>query len=255
MNLETLVSAKAQLEAGLSERRVLNSLHSECAGRAEAPYSGLLQMAQACGTSLAMVIDMLIERTRANAAESRQIETALRGPQFSAKLLFWLPLSSVVFAQLIGLNPLQLLLFKPLGWLLIFCSCMLSFMAQRWSSALVVAAQQQPADESLGLEALIIGLRAGLSISAAKKQAQLSGFSLTADFSQIESQARESGIALTPLLQSQCNLIRESATQTRLLMLTELPQKLLLPTGLLLLPACLLTSVLPVAIAAIGSNL
>lgn len=102
-------SAAAELEAG-----------AEIPGaRRLRTVAATWQVTEAAGGRVALVLERLGEAMDREDALRREMQAALAAPQATMALLAGLPLVGLGFGQLIGANPLHLLLYRPIGWALL----------------------------------------------------------------------------------------------------------------------------------------
>jgi tight adherence protein B len=83
------------------------------------------RVTEATGGRLAGVLDRLAEALDGELELGQELESALAGPRATVVLLAGLPLLGLVLGQSVGAHPLQLLLYRPLGWGLLSCAALL----------------------------------------------------------------------------------------------------------------------------------
>jgi tight adherence protein B len=74
------------------------------------------RVTEATGGRLAAVLDRLAEALDGELELGQELESALAGPRATVVLLAGLPLLGLALGQSVGAHPLQLLLYRPLGW-------------------------------------------------------------------------------------------------------------------------------------------
>jgi tight adherence protein B len=83
------------------------------------------RVTEATGGRLAGVLDRLAEALDGELELGQELESALAGPRATVVLLAGLPLLGLALGQSVGAHPLQLLLYRPLGWALLGGAAML----------------------------------------------------------------------------------------------------------------------------------
>jgi tight adherence protein B len=83
------------------------------------------RVTEATGGRLAGVLDRLAEALDGELELGQELESALAGPRATVVLLAGLPLLGLALGQSVGAHPLQLLLYRPLGWGLLSCAALL----------------------------------------------------------------------------------------------------------------------------------
>jgi tight adherence protein B len=83
------------------------------------------RVTEATGGRLAGVLDRLAEAFDGELELAQELESALAGPRATVVLLAGLPLLGLALGQSVGAHPLQLLLYRPLGWGLLSCAALL----------------------------------------------------------------------------------------------------------------------------------
>jgi tight adherence protein B len=83
------------------------------------------RVTEATGGRLAGVLDRLAEALDGELELGQELESALAGPRATVVLLAGLPLLGLALGQSVGAHPLQLLLYRPLGWALLAAAAVL----------------------------------------------------------------------------------------------------------------------------------
>jgi tight adherence protein B len=77
------------------------------------------RVTESAGGRIALVLERLGEAMDRDDELQREMDAALAAPKATMTLLAGLPLLGLVLGQAIGAHPLHLLLYRPLGWLLL----------------------------------------------------------------------------------------------------------------------------------------
>lgn len=215
------------------------------------------EMARESGGNLALSLDRLAEVFEAQAKQSSELKIAFASPKATANLILLLPLFAVVFAELLGLNALSASFETSLGALAVGLGLTLLIIARIVSLKMLEKARPVEADPGAFLDAVVIGLSAGL---APKSAATLAGRKSLESFGQKISPeqlsqlfdavaiSEQSGIALTGILSARADALRHRLWNRRRSDLARLSISLLLPLGLAALPAFIFLAVVPVGI-------
>jgi tight adherence protein B len=100
----------------------------------------IAEVVERSGAPSALVFDGVGEGLLAQLAQADEREVALAGPRTTAAVLAWLPLAGVALGALIGVNPLAVLLGRPVGWVCSAFGGLFWIAGRRWSSRLVASA-------------------------------------------------------------------------------------------------------------------
>jgi tight adherence protein B len=166
----------------------------------------------------------------------------------------------VLFAELLGLSAISASFETSLGSLAVGVGIVLLIIARIVSLRMLEKAKPREADPGAYLDAVVIGLSAGLSAkSSANLATRISLDSLGLDISSEQMSAfwdsvaisEQSGIALTGILSARADALRHRLWNRRRNDLAKLSISLLLPLGLAALPAFVFLAVVPVGIGLI----
>jgi tight adherence protein B len=199
----------------------------------------LLSLAQKLGAPLADVALLLSKLDKLDAEQRLEVEAAQAVPRLSSKLMFLLPPIGLVVGELLGLGNFAALATTP-GLIAGFSGLALSYLATVFSARLVQRGLElPPLDETL-LQ-LRLRLLSGQGVATA-------GEDLSAKAQELVALSMRTGAALGDLLQSaiEQQLIQRGLTAQR--KAQELSVLLVLPLGLLSLPAFLLFALAPILI-------
>jgi tight adherence protein B len=168
-----------------------------------------------------------------------------------------LPLVAVIFAELLGLSALRASFGTALGVISIGLGILLLIVARISSLRMLEKAKPREADPGAFLDAVSIGLSAGLSPKSAAalartKSKQQFSQDVSADqltiFWDAVKVSEQSGIALNGLLLARADTLRHRLWTNHRTQLAKLSISLLFPLGLAALPAFVFLAVVPVGI-------
>ncbi|MFP5348124.1 MAG: type II secretion system F family protein [Actinomycetes bacterium] len=101
-------------------------------------------MSERTGASAAAVLDRLAEALRAEAEARGARTTAMAGPRATARVLAWLPVLGLALGQLVGADPLNVLLGTSLGRICAVTGALLALASALWTRRLVKLAEAPP---------------------------------------------------------------------------------------------------------------
>lgn len=215
------------------------------------------EVARESGGNLALSLDRLAEVFDAQQRQNSELKLAFASPRATANLILLLPLAAVLFAELLGLSALSASFQTSLGSLAVGVGLVLLIIARIVSLRMLERAKPREADPGAFLDAVVIGLSAGLSPKSAsalatrqsleKLGSEVSSEQLGAFWDAV-AVSEQSGIALTGILSARADALRHRLWNRRRTDLARLSISLLLPLGLAALPAFVFLAVVPVGI-------
>lgn len=215
------------------------------------------EVAVESGGNLALSLDRLAEVFQSQQKQNSELQLAFASPKATANLILFLPLFAVLFAELLGLPTVSVALETSLGALAIGIGLILLIVARLVSLRMLEKAKPKEADPGAFLDAVSIGLSAGLTPnSAATLAKRIAGsvFDTPIDPAQLSQLAdsvaisEQSGIALTGILSARADALRHRLWNKRRSEVARLSITLLLPLGLAALPAFVFLAVVPLGI-------
>ncbi|MDH2443204.1 type II secretion system F family protein [Amnibacterium sp. CER49] len=246
--------------AGLPLAPAFAALPADPRGDAWRRTGALLALAAETGAPLATALDRAAIGLRGGADLHRAVRAAVAGPAASARLTLLLPPGSAVLGWALGFDVPRVLL-TPLGALAVLLATVLIAAAATWSRRLVRRAAAVRWQSGLGLDLVALALRAGLPLHGARLAAMSAardvGIDLREDEPVIEAAARfaeRCGVAVAPLLGAEADRVRRAVLADAGIAATVLGVRLLVPLGVLVLPAFLLAGALPVGLAILSST-
>lgn len=254
------------LKAGISAEGARKELADELAQlspRQAAQLQAIWQLSLDNGGAVSLSIESLGESFRATARHQREIELAFAGPKATAKLVAWLPVAGLLLAQLFGFNPVSAIFTNPLAFGCLVFGALLLVAGHRWSRSIIRKATPGEDDPGLVFDAVRFGMDAGLPLSASIDRVveaferQL-GFSpdepTRARLDRIGELNRNSGASISNLLSGEASSRREAKWYSESTALAKLSVKLMIPLGLITLPAFVLSTIVPVAISLLSNR-
>lgn len=193
----------------------------------------------------------------------REVQLAFSGPQATAKLVMWLPVLALLLGQAVGMNPIGAIFHSLLGALSVSLGLGLMVAGRQWTRRLLARALPASRDPGAFLDCVLIGLQAGLPLSAAQKQAAQDyelAFDLPPDeqnFERLENAAelsRSTGAAVGEILIAEADGFREQQRYEVATRISKLSVQLMIPLGVAVLPAFILLSIVPIAISLLSNG-
>lgn len=221
----------------------------------------LLQLCQQVGSAVANELEQVanIYSYRQQALERLKVNQA--GPKASARLVIWLPLITLGLAQLSGLAVFESFLRAPVLLFSLSLGIVLLAIARLVSNRMVAAAQPKADPAGLLLLGVALASSGGAELGVAKRlalgefrrvfQAEPDERELRA-LAEIEMLVAETGARVADLLRRQAGLLQRGIITESELVIEKLSVKLLLPLGLVVLPAFIFITLVPLMVSMLG---
>jgi tight adherence protein B len=219
----------------------------------------LVALAAETGAPLAAALATASGAARRTAELHRVVTTSMAGPVASARLVLLLPPATALLGWAFGFDVPAVLLSGPGAGLLALGALLLGG-AAAWSRRLIRAARRTSWTVGLDLELVGVAVRAGLPVGAAWRLASdaAADAGLALDppdaLDSVLDFATRAGLPLVALLTAEADRLRRVAVADAAVRAEALAVRLLLPLGLLVLPAFLVLGALPVGLAILFST-
>lgn len=193
----------------------------------------------------------------------REVQLAFSGPQATAKLVMWLPVLALLLGQAVGMNPIGAIFHSVLGALSVSLGVGLMVAGRQWTRRLLARALPVSRDPGAFLDCVLIGLQAGLPLSAAQNQAaQAYELAFEAppeiqNFERLDNVAelsRSTGAAVGEILIAEADRFRDQQRYEVATRISKLGVQLMIPLGVAVLPAFILLSIVPIAISLLSNG-
>jgi tight adherence protein B len=246
-------------EARLQVAEALNSLSPQ----AREVFEAIWGLSVRTGGSVAASISRLGVAHELQARHSREIELSFSGPRSTARLVNWLPALGLAGAQLLGLGALKVIFTNLIALISVALACLLLWLGNLWSRSMLKAAQPEDGDPGLVLDGVRIGLEAGLPLVNAVEAAnqalgQLTGSEVLTEsnleLNRLAELSRRTGASLDGLLAATAHRLRERRWFVESEKVAKLSVSLMIPLGVLVLPAFVLSTITPIAISLLTNN-
>lgn len=256
-----VLELSALLRSGATTATAINAFQEQNLSEFQkSQFRFIWEVARESGGNLALSLDRLAEVFEAQQKQNSELKLAFSSPKATANLILLLPLVAVIFAELLGLSALSASMETSLGSLAIGVGLLLLIIARIVSLRMLNRARPREADPGAFIDAVVIGLSAGLSAkssAALARRISLDSFGLDVSKEQLGvlwdavAISEQSGIALTGILSARADSLRHRLWNSRRHELAKLSISLLLPLGLAALPAFVFLAVVPVGIGLI----
>jgi tight adherence protein B len=256
----------ALISSGLPARQAQQTLQSQLDSLAPAEakqFQLIWQLALRVGGPIVLALTRLAQVFDRAEANSREAALAFAAPQATARLVMWLPAIALLLGQLVGLNPIGSIMHSLLAALSVCLGVGLLVAGSWWSKRLLAKANLQHEDPGAFLDCVVIGLHAGLPVDVAAKTAAASLVEFELSSTSAESNealagsvelSRSTGAAITELLISSADRLRENLRFESATLIAKLGVRLMIPLGVTVLPAFVLLSIVPIAIGLLSNQ-
>jgi tight adherence protein B len=254
------------LRSGMPAERAREELRTDLEQLSEeqsAQLDVVWKLAIANGGSISDAIESLGETFRAAARHSREVELAFAGPKATAKLVAWLPAAGLALAQLFGFNPIAAVLNSLLAFFSLVVGLALLVAGHYWAKSIIRKAAPRHEDPGLYFDSIRYGVLSGLPLVAAIQAVddlflrQLNSKpddSMLGKLDRMAELNRTSGVSISGLLASEANARREAKWFADSGSLARLSVKLMIPLGVVTLPAFVLSTIVPVSISLLSNR-
>jgi tight adherence protein B len=191
----------------------------------------------------------------------RAVRATILAPLYTQRLLMGLPVVGLLISAALGVDALGFLTSRALGWTALFVATGLMVGAWWWSRSMIRDALPGPGFLSPALDLLAIATSGGGSPELARRRVEhaLSLHRLSnpdADtLDKLPALSRRVGIPLRALAVAEASWSRARAKADASEQAAALSVKILIPLGILVLPAFVLVAVVPVVFALLGGFL
>jgi tight adherence protein B len=185
----------------------------------------------------------------------RAVRATILAPIYTQRLLMGLPVLGLVVSAALGVNALGFLTSSALGWGLLVVAAVLMVVAWRWSRHMIRQALPGPGFLSPALDLLAIATSGGASPEVARNRVEgaLIRHSLDSPESttldRLPALSRRVGIPLRALAVAEASWSRARVKADASEKAAALSVKILIPLGVLVLPAFVIVGVIPVVFA------
>lgn len=223
-------------------------------------WSGLscvIAIADEAGAPLADVLWRFSHSLRQQLHLERELDVVTKAPRLTVRVLVILPGLGLLMASLLGVNAWGFLLGTPLGRISGLIAGALLITAMIWMRIMMARAIPPPGDRGLPSELFSIAASGGVlpEIALERVRRALHDHDLFCDDDELSALAqisRRVGVPVSTLAASEASWAREKVRLDAEEAHAALSVALLIPLGLLILPAFVLVAVVPVAVTLLG---
>lgn len=214
----------------------------------------VLDVARTTGIRRSTALDLVADAEDQSARLVRMVEVGSSSARQTANILSGLPVLTVCAAELFGFPVLRVLFGSSFGWICLGAGALGVVMGWAWMARIRGAIPHITV--GLGL-ALTIAAEIARSNSLGRDQRGLVdslavGWGTLAELASLDSlqsTAREFGVPLANILELEAQRVRREAMMNIEMAIELLPGRLLGPVGACLLPAFVLTTVVPIVVS------
>lgn len=242
----------------------LRSVIAEHTREASEPWrilGAVVDVAQQSGSPMGDALWSFSTALREHASTLSQVESIIQAPLHTTRLLIALPVLGVGVAWLMGVNAVAVLTGSTLGWVSLAVATVLVLLARAWTKRLIDSVRPGPDALSPALDLLAIATAGGAlperardRVRVALEEYELPG-SATEALDELTALSRRLGVPLRTLAVSEAKWRRHRVLADSLTAQASLQVAILLPLGLLILPAFVLVGVVPVVVALLQGSL
>ncbi len=253
-----VIELAALVRSGLSSRQALEGFKiQELSPRQRQQFKFIWQVAIQSGGRIAESLERLGQVFFQQQKQLSELEIAYSSPRATARLILWLPLASMFVGQLLGISAIEASLNSRFGVIALGLGLLMLIGAKIWSGRMLQRARPTSLDPAGYLDAVVIGLRAGLPPEKAKSLADknlTAEMGLTASENELEELAsatglsKKTGIPLGEIISAKADSLRQSNWHQKAEQVSKLSVSLMIPLGLAALPAFILLAVVPMAL-------
>ncbi len=253
-----VIELAALIRSGLSSRQALDGFKiQELSPSQQQQFKFIWQVALQSGGRIADALERLGQVFSQQQKQLSDLEVAYASPRATARLILWLPLASMFIGQLLGISAIEASLNSRLGVVALGLGLLMLIGAKFWSGRMLQKASPTSLDPAGYLDAVVIGLRAGLPPEKAKSLADKTinaEVGITASENEQEelasaiSLSKKTGIPLGEIISAKADSLRQSHWHQKAEQVSRLSVSLMIPLGLAALPAFILLAVVPMAL-------
>ena len=221
---------------------------SQFSDRTARDLSLLLDVTRRAGGPIASTLNRFATVLEVREQSVRELELAVAGPKASSRLVLSLPILVFLGAGIAGIPIFGALATSSVVWLSLAIGIGLFWLGSSWTNRILKKGEPESDDPGILLDALAIGLQAGLPLSIA---ANLVGSIETEELQEI---SLSSGIALSQLVSDRADNLRLEQFNRDRMKIQKSSVAVLWPLGLTVLPAFVLIAIVPVGVALVQSQ-
>lgn len=257
-SVATMRQMAGLLAAGLSLRKARSQLELQLGDLLESEskqFERIWNVVSKSGGPAVGAVSRLADVLDAQRKSRNEIALAYAAPKSTARLVTLLPVITLALAQLVGLDPLSVIVEFGIGTIAVAMGCALLWLGHRWSAKMLLKAAPEHQDPGAFLDCLAAACQGGLPQAQARalviEQCEFPNSLIAEDELLIANSvelSRTQGIGLAALLTSAADSKRERQRFEDTEKIAKLSVSLMIPLGLAVLPAFVLITIVPIAI-------
>lgn len=246
--ISLLTEAVANLKAGVPVRSVQADLESQISDQdLRLKVREVFEVSRATGAAAQHALAKLVATEKAKIENQRLLDAEFAAPKATARLVTWLPLGVVVFAQVIGLPMFSVLTQSLAAQVSVAAGLLLLWLGARWSKRIIALASPKLSRESDRLQLMSMALSSGMNFATAAERVRLEP-ELLHSLNHERAISRQTGAPIAELVELRAEQISSTVSHFNLMRVREASVKLMVPLGATVLPALFLLLVIPVAV-------
>jgi tight adherence protein B len=223
----------------------------------------LLAVAKDAGSTVAAEMEAIADLIKSRERLIQRIGVAHAGPKATARLVIWLPVFTLLIAQLVGWNVLGSIFDSPIVFISVLLGLVLLLTSKLTTSRMLRRAK--PTESYIGFYLMGVAIESsgGSNLTKAKERA-LSTYqdvfgSLPANLEleqleDVEKLVNQTGARVSSLLRRQAQSLQEAELVKIEIGIEKLGVRLMLPLGLGVLPAFVLLAIVPLMVTSLGTK-
>jgi len=261
MSAQVLARVAGLLRVGIPLGSALNQVQAELPN--DVVLAFLLDCAKQSGSGAVAEVLHLAERYRWIDSAQQKIALAHMAPRSTARIVLWLPVLTAVFAQFLGFNILATVQHQPALLISIVVGLLLLLLSQFLIGKMLTSAKPKPISSGWLLIAVSMQLRSGRNFAAARSSAMtlyqkhfaaMPRDEELAALREIEKLVSLTGSQSIEILRSESERLQSAESYAAEARIEKLGVRLMLPLGLVVLPAFVLLAIVPLGVTLLRSG-
>ena len=261
MSAQVLARVAGLLRAGIPLGSALNQVQNDLPK--DQVLSFLLDCARQSGSGAVAEVLHLAERYRWVDSAKQKITLAHLAPRSTSRIVLWLPVLTAVVAHILGFNILSTVKQQPALLISILVGLLLLLISKFLIGKMLETARPKPITSGWLLIAVSMQLRSGRNFAAARTSAmtlfQKHFVALPSDeelaaVGDIEKLVSLTGSQAVEILRSESERLQSAEYYAAEARIEKLGVRLMLPLGLVVLPAFVLLAIVPLGVTLLGAG-
>lgn len=223
----------------------------------------LLAVAVDSGSAVAVEMEAIADLIKSRERLIERIGVAHAGPRATARLVIWLPVLTLLIAQVVGWNVFASILDSPIVFISLLLGLALLLTSKLTTSRMLRSAKPAESFSGFYLMGVAIESSGGSNLAKAKERAlrmyqdvfgSLPGALELEQLEDVEKLVNQTGARVSSLLRRQAQSLQEAELVKTEIGIEKLGVRLMLPLGLGVLPAFVLLAIVPLMVTSLGTK-